>query len=93
MFFRKSLDKLFIKRKSDSVSEIPFSKPRMIKCPYCFEEFSHENVHFKAISIMSPDIGGFDIGDNEFKKDRKSLDNFEGKETESSEDDFGITDS
>ena len=91
MFFRKSLDKLFIKRKSDSVSEIPFSKPRMIKCPYCFEEFSHENVHFKAISIMSPDIGGFDIGDNEFKKDRKSLDNFEGKETESSEDDFGIT--
>lgn len=87
-----SLNKILKENKTAPVSERQLPKPGMIKCPYCFEEFSHENVHFKAMSIKSADSWGPDIEDDEIKKkNRMFIDSSKEKGSESAADDFGVT--
>ena len=46
-------------------------KPGMIKCPYCFEIFSHDDVHFKAMTLKESSSWGnadddFGVEDDDF---------------------------
>ena len=88
------LDKLLYKKKNNTtsrISSIDPSESRIIQCPYCFKKFSHEDVHFKAMTIKSAADWEGSFGDFGVKEDE--IDPFgntaEGR-TNSNADDFGI---
>lgn len=88
------LDKLLSKKKNNSTPQMPAIRPiepNMIQCPYCFKKFSHEDVHFKAMTIKSAadwesDDDGFGVNEDEMDP----FGNLEEEETDSIADDFGV---
>ena len=61
-------------------------KPGMIKCPYCFEIFSHDDVHFKAMTLKESSSWGnadddFGVEDDDFDPFGDSTDNEENTDS------------
>jgi len=62
-------------------------KPRIIKCPYCFKEFAHDEVHFKAMTLKEGSQWGgadddFGAEDDDDFDPFSDLDDLEGGEDE-----------
>ena len=58
-----------------------------IKCPYCFKEFSHKDVHFKAMTLKAGESGENMLDDFLADEEEEAFDFFSGaqKQEESSE--------
>ncbi len=61
-------------------------KPGMIKCPYCFGIFSHDDVHFKAMTLKESSSWGnadddFGVEDDDFDPFGDSTDNEENTDS------------
>lgn len=57
-----------------------------IKCPYCFKEFMHDEVHFKAMTLKEGDARGNAHDDFGVEADEEEFDLFGNAEKQESED-------